>query len=426
MRSFAFALLLALVPSVAGAAAHTVALIGVSGPRGEKFAQRLSTSLAELYEVVPGDLYLEAATRLNQRSASPEAVHAVARALHVDGVIAGSVAGGKLRIVVRDGATGEVVVRKDYPLRGRAALQLVDHVLADLVRALEHVGSKSTPSVEPQPNVAEEEPDTTSPAGRESEGDLVITRSAERLAIGASAISFAAGFALIGRTLAFDVAGAPGQSGGFVEAITLRGTVFPLALAPEVARAHPVAAAFGLNAIWERSLNATASQGATSSFPSGSSSAAVASRWRVLLVGRIPLARSGATLDIESGLAALNYAYMSTRDLNVPDVDYQALDGGLSLRLPLGTRRVMLDLRAAGLVVVDAGNIAAITNYGQGQGSGFDADGGVEAWLAPWLWVRASGYYTRIDMSFGGSGMRLAHSSSDSWYGGVLEVGSAM
>jgi hypothetical protein len=43
-----------------------------------------------------------------------------------------------------------------------------------------------------------------------------------------------------------------------------------------------------------------------------------------------------------------------------------------------------------------------------------------------WLWLRLNGDYDFVGLRFAGAGTRFAHSSSDHWIGGALEVGFAL
>src|SRR5689334_22706337 len=82
-----------LFPSLAWAGAHSVTLIGISGPGGDHFADQLLDDLFEIYEIIPGSRYRETARQLGKMGASPEEVQAVCAALHADGIIGGSIVG---------------------------------------------------------------------------------------------------------------------------------------------------------------------------------------------------------------------------------------------------------------------------------------------------------------------------------------------
>jgi hypothetical protein len=128
-----------LAPVVAQARAHSVTVLGVSGDGGADISAQLEQGMAELYELVDGAIYKTAAQQLGRLSASPEDVAEVARRQRIDAIVAGAtLAGERLRVIVRDGGNGEVVARNVYPLhRGRLAPETRDAIIRDLVEALD-------------------------------------------------------------------------------------------------------------------------------------------------------------------------------------------------------------------------------------------------------------------------------------------------
>jgi hypothetical protein len=42
------------------------------------------------------------------------------------------------------------------------------------------------------------------------------------------------------------------------------------------------------------------------------------------------------------------------------------------------------------------------------------------------MWIRLSGSWDRIALSFAAAGTRFAHGATDNWTGGALEVGFAL
>jgi len=229
------------------------------------------------------------------------------------------------------------------------------------------------------------------------------------------------GPSLMARSLGFDVASAPSYAGSTVAGIRADGAVFPLALSAELADAHPALASFGLVGSYEHVF------AFTSTTASGSSQAH-ASRWFVMFVGRIPLghAARGGTLQLETGFQQISWGALSQQDLGVPDVSYDLVDAGLAWEKPLGTRFLALHLRLAYQGLVGAGAITSDAQYGHATGGGFEADAGLTAWPTRWLWLRVSGRYTPLFLSFAQAGARFAHSATDQFVDGVLEVGFAL
>ena len=414
----------------ADAAAKTVTLLGVSGADGGRFASALEADLTELYELVPGADYRRVAEQLGRRGAAPEDVRAVALRLHIDAVIGGTVVGqGRQRlllIAVREGSSGRVIARGRYELGGRTLPLIRERVAADLVRALEHV----TPigRARPAAEVAAESPADTSasPSSPVEDvspavaGDTSIAKqaAAKRAVAGVFA---GVGPSLLTRRLGFDVASAPSYAGGTVAGIRVEGAVFPLALSSELAEDHPVLASFGLSGSYESIF------GFTSTSATGKSTGS-ASRWNVLLVGRIPLGHEavGGTLTIDTGWQRMSWSHAAPVDVGVPDVRYDSIAAGIGWERALVGRWAVLALRGGYLGVLYDGAIAATTQYGAASAWGVSTSASVTSWMTSWLWLRLSGSYDHVALSFAGAGTRFAHSAGDDWLGGALEVGFAL
>jgi hypothetical protein len=414
---------LLLFPSLAWAGAHSVALVGISGPGGEHFADQLLDDLFEIYDVIPGNRYRDMAERLGKGGASPEEVQAVAAALHLDGIIGGAVVGTgrerRLLIAVRNGATGRLVARGKYDLGGTTLPQIRERVLRDIVRALEFTGGavEAPPPEEPAPSEAP----SIEPTGTELSPELSLEKAAKPEGGGPRGVFAGVGGTLLTRSLSFDVASAPSYNGGTVGGIRADGAVFPLALSNELSQAHPVLASFGLVGSYEHIFTFT-STGA------GTRSQGSASHWLALLVGRIPLGKKAyaGTLQIETGYQQISWNHQSEQDSRVPDVEYQAVDLGLSWDRGLGTRRLVGALRVAYLAVVAAGNITSDQQYGAGNGWGVEAEASLTGWPLRWLFLRLDARYDALGLTFAHNGTRFAGTSIDQWVGGMLEVGFAL
>jgi hypothetical protein len=413
-------LALVIFPSVAQAAAHSVTLVGISGPGGDRFSDSLVDELFEIYEIVPGTRYRDTATRLGKRGASPEEVQAVAAEIHVDAVLGGAVVGQgrerRLLIAVRDGLTGRVVARGSYDL-GTTTLPLIrDRVLRDVVRALERCGPHKGGEEELPPPQQDEPPPPELQGGNE----LAVERSATPPPPSMGVFA-GVGVSLLTRSLTFDVASAPSLKAGTVAGVRADGAVFPLALSSELSQAHPVLASFGLVGSYEHVFTFSANG-------AGGSSKGSASHWMALLVGRIPLGHkaAGGTLQIETGYQELDWQHESQQDTRIPDVDYQAIDLGLQWDRELGVKWLKGALRVAYLAVFDAGKITGPDQYGNGNGWGVEAQASLTAWPVRWVWFKLEARYNAMGMSFAHTGTRFASSSLDQWTGGLLEVGFAL
>jgi hypothetical protein len=221
--------------------------------------------------------------------------------------------------------------------------------------------------------------------------------------------------------LSFDQTSAPRYSGGTVAGIRAEAAIFPLALSSELAEAHPVLASFGFLASFENVFDFHSS---TAQGPA----VGRASRWDVKLAGRIPLGHgaSGGTLSVETGWMQLNWSDTAPVDVGVPNVSWGAVDAGLSWDRAIFARYLELELRLAYLGVVESGDISSDAQYGRSTGWGIGADAALTARPLSWLWLRLRASYDRLALSFAGAGTRFAHSASDQWLGGQLEVGFAL
>jgi hypothetical protein len=426
MRRLSVIAVLLLAAGDALGAARSVSLLGVSGVGGAHFAELLEQDLGELYDLVPAEVYRRTAERLDKRGASPEEVQAVTAYIRIDALLAGTITGEgrgrKLVLVVREGATGRVIARGRYDLSGRTLPLVREKVMSELVRVLDRVRPQpprgqtlaATPA-EP----GEEEPSPAEPG--ETESLPTVTRSAAKSELTWRGVFAGVGPTLMTRSLGFDQASAPGYSGGTVAGIRADGAVFPLALSAELAEAHPALASFGFVGSYQHVF------GFTSTTATGSSEAH-ASRWYVLFVGRIPLGHGarGGTLQLETGFQEITWGSKSPQDIGVPDVTYDLVDGGMTWEKTLGTRALVLGVRAAFQGLVGAGEIASYAQYGPVGGWGLDLDVGLTVWPTRWLWLRLDGRYTPLLLSFPAAGARFAHSATDQFVDGLLEVGFAL
>jgi hypothetical protein len=411
---------------VARAGAGSVSVLGISGNGGAHFAEQLEQDLAELYEVVPGDVYRSTAERLGRRGATPDEVREVCTAIRVDAIVAGAISGeGSKRALVmaiREGASGRVVARGRYDLAGRTLPLIRDKVLRDLVRVFERVRKipkRGQPLVEaPTPEAEPEE----GAAAQPGEEPLPATGVTERQAPHKRAHrGFYAGIgpALMSRSLSFDVPTAPGYRRGAAAGLRVDGLVFPLALSTELSDAHPVLSSFGLSGSYQRSFGLRSTTAITSI-------AGEASRWDIMFVGRAPLGHRGGALTIETGYQQLRWVSSSPVQLGVPDVGYGLFDFGLRFEHTLGTDIVELAVRAAGLAIADAGAIATDQEYGPTSGGGLELDLGLTIRPRAWVWLRAGVRYTPLFLRFAAAGARLAHSATDQLVDAAVQVGFAL
>ena len=420
------ALLVLLGAARAHAGAGTVSILGVSG--GEpSFTDGLEQDLADLYEVIPAEVYRSAAAQMGRAGASAAEVSAVCQSLRVDALVAGAVAGEgaerRLVVVVRAGTAGQVVARTRYELAGHTLASLRPRVVRELMNVLDTLPrvARRTAAIAPR-RATPESPEPESPEPElpdESETAQPVAR------VTAHAVTYGfymgAGPGLMTRSLHFSN-GAAGYRGGTVTTLRLDGGVFPLALSRELSGAHPVLATFGLVGSYTHGFDFK------STAPGGLSERARASRWAALLVARVPLGHEskGGTLSIEAGFQSLLWTSVSPQQLGVPDVEYGLVDGGLAYGHTLGTRRIELGLRIAALGLVRGGPITSRSEYGRGTGWALDVGGGLTIRPTSWLSLAVNARYTQLLLTFHEAGARYARSASDRLVDGNLEVGFAL
>jgi hypothetical protein len=120
-------------------------------------------------------------------------------------------------------------------------------------------------------------------------------------------------------------------------------------------------------------------------------------------------------------------------ELDLPDVGYEYVDPGLSVRLPLG-RRVALSAGARALLLLGAGNIQDADQYGSATAFGGDATAGLDLMLTSRFLLNLSATASLVQLQFDGNG-ELARgrdqddasvdvgTASDRYLGGAASLG---
>ena len=112
------------------------------------------------------------------------------------------------------------------------------------------------------------------------------------------------------------------------------------------------------------------------------------------------------TLGVGYGASSFTVArgaLMNPGSLDLPDVDYQHVDPGVALRVPLGSR-VALTAEARALLVRDAGALERPTAYGTTKITAGTATAGIEVILGARLALRVAAEATQLDLTFAGNG----------------------
>jgi len=140
------------------------------------------------------------------------------------------------------------------------------------------------------------------------------------------------------------------------------------------------------------------------------------------------------TLTFGAGYGQLTFSFDTMgAGFDLPNVQYNFIDPGLRVRLPLFTRALALRLEGRYLYVLDSGQFQAAGNYGGTSFTGFDASAGLELRPFKGLVIQLIAELSQIDMTFDGTGskttMRDADpdqdvtSARDQYWGGYATLG---
>jgi hypothetical protein len=138
------------------------------------------------------------------------------------------------------------------------------------------------------------------------------------------------------------------------------------------------------------------------------------------------------TLTASVGYGQLEFAIdQSQANFNVPNVQYQYINPGLNLRVPIGTT-FSVQAEARYMAVLSAGDIQLESQYGKSLTTGFDADAFVQAKFLEHFLVRAGLHFTFVGFAFNtitpktdptGDMKRDVGGASDQYLGGYLTLG---
>jgi len=109
--------------------------------------------------------------------------------------------------------------------------------------------------------------------------------------------------------------------------------------------------------------------------------------------------------------------------LDLPDVDYRAIEPSLQLRVPIGTERLALTLAAQALLMRTTGAIQQPEEYGAAKVTGVEGSVTIDAAITRRILLRLSGGMSQVGFDFNGNGrmsnMRDADPNQD--VGGALD-----
>jgi hypothetical protein len=235
---------------------------------------------------------------------------------------------------------------------------------------------------------------------RRDSGEREIRRAGIIVETGAMALS---------RTLTFSSRAnfeqAPkGYKGAFVPAARVAVEIYPVALAAP----DSVAGGLGLYAVYERAflLTTRSDQSPDIKLTTDQSRLEVGARFRYAF-GSSPTLPS-VTLSVGYARRAFVVDRTPLADrppLDLPDVDYRAIEPGLSLRIPLGTERLAFGLGAQALLMRSTGSIQTPEQYGAAEVTGLAGGAYIDAAITRRIMLRLRADVTQVGFDFTGSGL---------------------
>jgi hypothetical protein len=223
----------------------------------------------------------------------------------------------------------------------------------------------------------------------------------------------------------------PGYDSPPIPGVHVAGEIYPLAFG-----SRGFLSGLGFAAEFDQSLLLTTKSAAVMdvSLPTSQTHWSVGARFRLSFgrTARSPSVTLGAgygrrefTVD-RSGLPA-------DSDLDLPDVGYEYIDPGLSIRVPLGSR-LAVSAGARALFLLAAGDIQNADQYGSAVAYGGDASAGIDVQLTSRFLLNLSVLASLVQLQFDGNG-ELARgrdqddasvdvgTASDRYLGGAASLG---
>jgi hypothetical protein len=454
----------ATVASSAGAAKKRVALFDFTGPKAAKFQAPVQKILKKSAKVVSQAAFNKASKKVKKYKKNAEGIAKVAKRLELDGVVTGKVSKKrgkyKLTIQIREAQSGEyleesITVTSTAPRLTKAHEKKIARELKALLRELpaadeEEEAEEEEGEEEDRPVVAgseEEEAEETPAKGKgrkkvaaASEGDgeneeeegggeeaeepkggsgkgengsvskSVELSSAEQADLDARgrAVDVSVGLSFVARSLTFThdpalVNTPQGYDGAMVPGLYLLGEVYPMALVNKRSNGFP--RHIGLSLVLDKVLLIKSKPaGMDVDLPTAQTRYGVGAVYRLNL-GSKP---TSPTLKFSVHYNKLSFSIDESAApdgvmVDIPDVSYTYIDPGIGIRFPITDKIAALGTGRF-LIVTGTGQIQETPQYGKTTVSGFDVDLGGEYKLSTSLLVRAGLRYTRIGMSFDGSG----------------------
>lgn len=275
------------------------------------------------------------------------------------------------------------------------------------------------------------------PGARTARADTSLAATAiRRQPAGPAAVRLEVGGSATQRTLSFTTRDGfdqvpPGYDSPPIPGIHVAGEIYPLAFG-----SRGFFSGLGVAAEFDQSLLLTTKSAAVMdvSLPTSQTHWSVGARFR-LSFGRTATSPS-VTLGAGYGRRAFTVdrsGLPDDSDLDLPDVGYEYIDPGLSLRVPLGSR-LAVSAGARALLLLGAGDIQNADQYGSAVAYGGDASAGIDVQLTSRFLLNLSVLASLVQLQFDGNG-ELARgrdqddasvdvgTASDRYLGGAASLG---
>jgi TolB-like protein len=392
-----------------------VAVLPFNGPApaAQRARAQVIKSLGTTYELVPQQTWDESAQKLFATSRSADDLAAVAKELGVQVIVTGAVKreeGWVLVISIRQGATGQSLEKKRYPLRSPSINPPTARaILTDIPPLVDQVGAAPPPPevTGPPPPTPDETEAVQSPA------PTPVT-NANRRPSWAPYFDTSLSFELSGRRFAFEEKGQPEFRSVLAPALRLDVNVYPLAfLSTQSGSANRFLQGLGVGAtfdfiFWPDSIACPARDAdgncispTTERFATRERRIEVGPRWRWNILNRE--GKPELLLNAQYGQHIFSIAKQANnQDVGPPDVTYQYLTLGAGTRIPVHPI-VAVFASFNYHIVFDSGSIHTNAEYGEGGAWGLRVHAGGEVRVWKGIVARLAGFYERFGLSFDNS-----------------------
>ncbi len=407
-------------------------------------------SLSEWYKLVSIESYNNAVESLGITEETDETWAQIGAELGIHGVLSASVTKDgriyKIAMTVRSGNNGAVLESGTVELRrtklkapdkekiANQALALMNKALsADAKRIAEEKEAKRLAEEQARKDAAAAAKKEEQEWQRKKEEQARLKKALARQKAAAGLVPVRGtahlGMSFIGRTLQFSLNDlAPGDftpygyDGSLASGVAIDGEVYPLG-----SLGNRYIAGIGIGLSFDRTLALKSTQDGMEEFDSVQMAWGAGLRYAYEL-GDKP---DEMTVRARVGYNSLGHSIDFGDMVYVPDVNYAYVDVGAGFRM-----MVIPKLAAAAdvryLVVLSTGTFAEADNYGGTSAWGLDFDLGADYEVIPNVLVRAGVRYTRMSLSFdgtgaltqvGGVGEQYVDGASDTFLGAYLTGG---